>query len=361
MLVTTWRRCAVILVFNAALGLIVQLAAPEQPRLSDRAEYDYNSTAPLSDYCPNTIYCYRVLVPMVLGQIPIDAERRWRGVQWLAHTATGTVTALVVSPFASPLIASTLLQTSYAFSFTAYDPYTPDPIVFLIASLILWCWVSDRAGTVTSLAIVGVFAKETVAIIAACAAASGLLARDRRRQWRWLVPVILSGAVLFGFHWYMDTYAGWGIDRNPAASFTSGSWLAIWWKNNPSHLGKALMIFLPFGYAWLFAAAGYRHAPLAIRQFALGSIIPIAALAYVQTPERALANAFFVIVPLATAFLSRASTAAGWAAAVTNALVTAKFGLSTQWLPSTSILLIPASLSAVWAFVSYRDRLRISS
>ena len=350
-----------ILVVNAVLSLVVHVAAPGQPRLSDRAEYDYNSTAAFADNCPNTIYCYRVLVPMLLGQVPLDPELRWRALQWLAHTATGTITAVVVSPFASPLIAATLLQTSYAFSFTAYDPFTPDPIVFLIASLVLLCWVSDRAGTATLLAVVGVFAKETVAVIAACTAASGLLARNREQQWRWLGPVSVAGGVLFAFHWYMDTYAGWGIARNPAASFASGSWLAIWWRNNPSHLGKALMIFLPFGYAWLFAAAGYRHAPLAIRQLALGAIFPIAALAYVQTPERALANAFFVIVPLAAGFLSRASTAAGWTAAITNALVTAKFGLSTEWLPSTSILLIPATLSAGWVFVSYRDRLRISS
>jgi hypothetical protein len=359
--VTTWRRGAAIFAFNAALSLLVQLGAPEQPLLSDRAEYDYNSDTPLADNCPNTIYCYRVLVPMALATIPLDGERRWRGLQWLAHTATGTLTALVVSPFASPFIASTLLQTSYAFSFTAYDPYTPDPIVFLVASLFLYFWMCDRVSTPIGLAIAGVFAKETVAVIAACAAVSGLLARDRRQPWRWFVPVLAAAVVLFGFHWYMDTYAGWGIARNPAASFSGGSWLAIWWKNNPSHIRKALMLFLPFAYAWLFAAAGYRHAPLALRQLALGSIAPIAALAYVQTPERALANAFFTIVPLASVFLSRVPPAAAWAAAIANALVTARFGLSTSWLPSTSILLIPASLAAVWAFVSYRQRLRISS
>lgn len=353
----TWRLGAAILFFNAALALLVQAAAPDQPRLTDRAEYEDSGRQPFAENCPNTIYCYRILVPMVLEQVPLDGEQRWRAMQWLAHAATGTVTALVASPFASPFITSILLQTSYAFSFTAYDPYTPDPVVFLIASLILWGWLTDRVIVVTALAAIGVFAKETVAVLAACTAIAGLLDHNRPQRWRWLAPVAIAGVVLFGFHWYMDTYRGWGIERNPAASFASGSWLAIWFKNNPSHLRKALMVFLPFAFGWVYAVAGFRHAPRAMRQLAIGAIVPIAALVFVQTPERALANAFFVVVPLAAAFLAHIPAAAAWSAAITTALVTARFGLSSDLLPSTSILLIPATAAAIWAGSHNRDKL----
>jgi hypothetical protein len=98
-----------------------------------------------------------------------------------------------------------------------------------------------------------------------------------------------------------------------------------------------------------------------MRQLALGTILPIAALIYVQTPERALANAFYVIVPLATIFLAGVSPAAAWSAAVTNALVTARIGLSTDWLPPTPILLVPAALCAAWAMASSRRSHRVSS
>ena len=183
--------------------------------------------------------------------------------------------------------------------------------------------------------------------------AAMVVARDRPAWWRWLVPVTLAGLTLLGFHWYMDTYAGWGISRNAASNFSSGSWLAIWWKNNPSIAHKALMIFAPFGFAWLFAAIGYRHAGTAIRQLALGAALPILLLVYVQTPERALGNAFFVIIPLATAFLGQVPTLAAWAAAITSGLVTARMGLSTELLPSSSILLVPATMAAAWAVAAY--------
>jgi len=295
---------------------------------------------------------------MVLERVPIDPELRWRGLQLLAHTATGTLVAMASLP-ASPFIASLLLQSSYAFTFTAYDPYTPDPVIFLIAALVLHLWIADRSFIVALMAVVFVFAKETVGpIVAAPAIAAMVVARDRRAWWRWLVPVTLAGLTLLVFHWYMDTYAGWGISRNAASDFSGGSWLAIWWKNNPSIARKALMIFAPFGFGWLFAAIGYRHAGTAIRQLTIGAALPILMLVYVQTPERALGNAFFVIIPLAAAFLGQVPTLPAWAAALTSALVTARMGLSTELLPSSAILLVPATLASAWAVAAYSRKTR---
>ena len=347
------------LFFNGALCLLVLVAAPPQPRLSDRAEYEYAGRNGLAPNCPYSIYCYRILVPVLLERMPGASEQRWRALQWLAHTATGTIMSMAIAPVGSPWLAAVVLQSSYGFAFTAYDPYTADPVVFLIAALVFYLWLVDRPLAAAAITAIGVFAKETVALVATAPAIAVMLS-DRPTRWRWTAGAVTACAVLLSFHWYMDTYAGWGISRNPAANFSAGSWLALWWRNNPSIIRKALMLFSPFGWAWLFALLGYRDAMPAIRQLALGAVLPIGILVYVQTPERALANAFFVVVPLATVFLSRISPAAGWAAAVTNGLVTARVGLSTEWLPSTSILLIPASFCAVWAVVSSRRGLRIS-
>jgi hypothetical protein len=352
---------AAILLFNAALSLLVQSAAPAQPKLSDRDDYEYTGAHGLEPACPKTIYCYRVLVPVALQSIPADPERRWRIYAWSSHALTSTIIALTVSPVGSPWIASILTQTSYALTFTAYDPYTPDPTVFLIAALMLFCWMRDRAAPVVLIAAAGVFAKETVALLATASAIAVVIAIDRPRRWRWLVPCAAAWLLLLGFHWYMDTYRGWSITRNPAASFATGSWLAIWWRTNPSLIHKALIVFSAFGFGWVFAVAGYRRAPLSIRRLALGTILPIAALTYVQTPERALANAFYVVVPLATIFLASVSPAAAWAATIANALVTARIGLSTAWLPATTILMIPALLCAVWVLAESGRRHRISS
>ena len=355
MLTRTW---IVILTFNFVLAAGIQALAPAQPKMSDRNDYEYNGHSPLTAFCPNSIYCYRILVPMVLERIHVDPEMRWRMFQLLAHTATGSIVAMATAPIGSPLIASVLLQASYAFSFTAYDPYTPDPLVFLVAALLLYLWILDRALTIAAMAAVGVFAKETVALIASAPAIAVVLGSERPSRWRWIFPAVLAWSVLLGFHWYMDTYAGWGISRNAASNFSTGSWLAIWWKNNPSLAHKALMIFAPFGFAWAYAAVGFRHASNPVRQLAIGAALPMLALIYVQTPERALGNAFFVIIPMAAAFLAQVPSAAAWAAAITNALVTARIGLTSESLPSSSILMVPATAATAWAFWAYTRQTR---
>lgn len=99
----TW---VAILLVNAALAALIQAAAPAAPKRTDRNDYDYNSTQPLTAFCPNTIYCYRILVPMLLELAPVDQERRWRVLQWLAHTATGSIVAVASMPAGSPWIAT---------------------------------------------------------------------------------------------------------------------------------------------------------------------------------------------------------------------------------------------------------------
>ena len=343
------------LVFNAVVSAAIAAAAPGEARLTDRNDYDYNGRQWLTAYCPNSIFCYRILVPVLLEFVPIDAEPRWRAYQWLAHTATGTVTAMAIAPVASPLLTTVLVQSSYAFAYTAYDPYTADPFVFLIAALMLYLWQLDRILAMTMMAGVGVFAKETVALIAS-APAIGVMLSNRAPKWRWWIPAAAAWLVVLSFHWWMDTYAGWSIKANPSSNFLTGSWLVLWWRGNPSIVSKAMLLFAPFGFAWLFAVMGYRHATPALRQLALGAVLPIAALVYVQTPERALGNAFFVIVPLASIFLSKLPAPVAWAAAVTNGLITMRLGLSTNLLPSSSVLLVPAAAAAAWAIASSRRK-----
>lgn len=350
-------RWLLVLLFNAVLTAVIAGAAPREPLMSDRNDYEHNSRRWLTALCPNSIFCYRFLVPVLLEFVPMESEPRWRAYQWLAHTATGTVVAMAVSPIASPLMTSVLLQSSYGFTYTAYDPFSADPFVFLVAALTLYLWLVDRVLAMTLMASVGVFAKETVALIASVPAIAVMLS-DRTQRWRWFVPAVLAWSVLLYFHWYMDSYAGWSVRSNASANFSTGSWFAVWWRGNPSLISKALLLFAPFGFGWLFAVPGYRSATPALRALALGAVLPIAGLAYVQTPERALGNAFFVIVPLASIYLSRVPPAAAWTAAITNGLVTAKIGLSTTLLPSSSILFIPASLAAAWTFWAYSRQSR---
>lgn len=340
-----------LILLNVTLALLVHLAAPQAPRHSDRQAYEWVGQHAFEPNCGWSIYCYRVAVPFLLEQIPLDAERRWRWHQAAAAAAAGSLTTLATWRFAggtnAAIMAAVLVQGSYGFSFTAYDPYTADPLVFVVAAAIAWCWLADKWRLALALGLAGIFVKETVALVSAsCLLAA--LARDRATWRAWVVSSAIVGLALLTFRGVMDTYFGWGVSANPAAQFASGSWLAIWWANNPFLIRKLYLLFAPFGFGWLFAVLAWCHVTPAWRQLALGSVLPILALCYVQTPERALANAFFIVVPLAAVFLSRAPFSIALAAAIANALVTAKIGSSTTWLPPSGYLMIPAFALTGW-------------
>ena len=346
------RLALLLLLFNAALAGLIQAGAPDEPARSDRAHYDFNTDHPFSAECNNSLYCFRVLDPWLLGLIPAESEARWRGQQWLGHTVAGTLTGLFAAAFASPWMVAVMVQTSYGLTFAAYDPYTPDPLIFVLAALVLRFWMTDRAYLVTLVGVIGIFAKETVALLVSAPALAVMYDRTAWRRWQWLVPPATAWITLGVFHWTMGRYLGWSISKNPAASFSTGSWLAIWWKANPLSM-KALMVFAPYGFGWIFAALGFKHAPASVRSLAIGFILPLAALVFVQTPERALGNAFFVVVPLAAAWLAQIPATVAWFAVITNALLTTRVGLSTEALPSTTKLLLPATIAAVIALVAY--------
>lgn len=349
---------AAVFMLNLGLALLAGAGAPDEPRLTDRSEYEYAGQHLFAPDCPRSIYCYRLLVPALLEQVPLEPRLRWRVYQVTANAAAGTLlavaTASLTMPPGAPALASVIAQMSYGFTFTAYDPYTADPLVFVASALLALCWIRNWPVAALVVGVIGVFAKETVALVAAAAALAALLDRQRPHRAQWIAQGAIAFAVLLGFHWVMDTFYGWSMARNPAARFTAGSWLAIWWRNNPLPLRKALLLFAPFGFAWLFAAAGWRGADRRLRLLAIGAVLPMLALVYVQTPERALGNAFFVVAPLAATLLARAPIPAVCAVAA-NGLFTAKMGLSSPWLPSSALLLPLAALASAAALRAVRQ------
>ncbi len=349
-----------ILTLNLALAVLMHLLAPAEPIRSDRLAYDASAQAPFAPGCTNTIYCYRPLAPVLVHALPLDPDLGWRVYQVTAVAVAGTILASLTT---APVVASVMVQTSYGFTFTAYDPYAADPLVFAIAALMAWCWTRDRVMPAIALAAIGVFAKETVALIAGALALAALwsafVAGGRPdRAWKpWLLPAVVSGTLLAAFHAIGRLWLGWEIGSNAAAQLSQGSWIGLWLRNNPSHVLKLYMLFSVFGFAWIFALLGWRRAAPAWRALALGTIGPMLMLMVVQTPERALGNLFFLVIPFATLAVTPAP-AAGMAAVILNGLVTAKAGTSSVWLPSARWTLIPAAIAAVCLIVIARKHRR---
>ena len=106
------------------------------------------------------------------------------------------------------------------------------------------------------------------------------------------------------------------------------------------------MLFATFGFAWVFAALGWRMAPPRWRVLAPALVMPMLILIVIQTPDRAFGNVCFVVAPLAALYASR-TPMLGSAAIALNALITAKAGTSSAWLPSARWTLLPAAIAAV--------------
>jgi hypothetical protein len=296
----------------------------------------------------------------------------WRALATVANTINGILLGVLVvaagAGLSAALIAAVIFQTSFGATFSAFDPFTPDALVMCIGAALALCWWFDRPIVALAIGIVGVFVKETVALFVSIAALAACLdlqfaARKRwltaadRNRWllvasrkRWLTVALVVWLALLGFHAIMDLSAGWSEAGSGSADLLHGAWLARWLSDaTQTPLTRALYLFIPFGFAWLYAVLGARHAPLRLRLLGLASLLLVPLLIYVQTPERALATASFIVVPLAALYLGRLPLALGLTAAITNGLLTARVGLSTSVLPPLSYLLILAGIVAAVA------------
>jgi hypothetical protein len=234
--------------------------------------------------------------------------------------------------------------------------------VYCVAALLALLWWFDRPWLAMGVAVVGVFAKETIALVISAAALAACVQPRERRRRAWLTAALISWLAILGFHAVMDASAGWSERGSGSADLLGGAWLGRWIADTTlTWPARLLYLFIPFGFAWLYAALGSRDAPRRLQSLAFGSLLTIPLLVYVQTPERALATASFVIVPLAATYLSGVAPMLALSAAITNGLLTTRVGLTTAWLPPLPYLFILAGSVAAVAIVMGALRSRDSS
>lgn len=377
-----WRVWPAILLLNAALALGAAVLAPGEANVghtTDRAGYEYVAAHPLAAACPHSIYCYRVLVPVALDALPVTPVWRWRGFAVIANALTGLTIAAVASravskgsrPAVAAVVASIVFQTSFGATFGIFDPFTPDAAVYLCAAALALMWLRDRPRAALVLACVGVWAKEAVALVAAMLALAALIPSGRSaRRVEWLVAAALPALLIVAFHVAANRWLGWSEAESGSADLAHGAWIARWLADTTlTPASRAFYLFIPFGVAWVYAALGYvgSSTDRRLKAMAIGTVILIPVLVYVQTPERALANAFFAVAPLAASYLARAPWPLAVAAAASNGLLTARVGLATDALPPVPYgLVLAASVGAVtvvWTLTASRraSRSRIGS
>lgn len=354
---------AVAVVVVVALAGVAALS-PEPDRVTDRGAYEATAAMGIVPDCQD-LHCFRVLVPWMLGPLPVDSSVKWKGYAVAANAAAAAgVVTLVVAwglSWRAAMMAGALTAFGFGSLYTLHDPFTADPLMYALAPWVLWLMLKERVAMGTAIGVIGVLAKEFVAAAMFISAAAAALAGRRDLAWR-----ILAGANLAVIAWLalqltLILRFNYGYDDNPSTHLLSGGYLAAW-LNQMSLRSAAFAVVGEFGALWLLAPAGVWLAPAALRRMLL-VCAPVAALfAYVQQPDRALWNFHFIVTPLAALVLARAPGVIAWATIVLFVMANLRLGAQLPWVPSAAW---PLALSLVMALVSiaavWQDAKRVSA
>ena len=201
-----------------------------------------------------------------------------------------------------------------------YHPYTADSLMFLLCPLITLMLVRGRLAWAGALATIGIFGKEVAAAPLFIAAIAHGIERQWRLAGRTLAVALGVTAIWIALQLTLMSFFQYGYGPNPAVDLFAGGYLRYWLE----HAGlrnATVALFVEYGAIYFLAAYGLMLAPARLRGFAIGAIPPAIALSYVQIPDRALWNFYYLWVPRAAIVLTALPMFAGW-------LFTLMFGLA---------------------------------
>ena len=300
-------RCAVLLGAIAAIS-------PAPDRVTDRDVYEATATHGVVPDCGD-LQCFRVLVPWILGPLPGASTLKWKAYAVVCNAATAVAVFAWCLTLGLSRRAAWMGSVASAFGFgslyTLHDPYTSDPLMYVLGPFIANEALVGRIGVAAAAAAVGVLAKEFAAaplyIVSAYHAVE--------RQWASALRALAGANVAF-FTWLLLTLTlmlrvqllvlGKRIDRSRPRRESGGMALAT--EHAWRHLGHVRRV------RRAVAADAGRLLPRAAPAAAAGrGLAAVAALfAYVQQPDRALWNFHFLAAPLAATVLDGApATLAG--------------------------------------------------
>lgn len=338
------------------LGLVAAVAPPPIP--SDRDFIEHIGRHPIDPGC-HVLNCFRIVVPWVMVRLPGDALMRWR-LYAVATNAAAAVAAgqlglmLGVSPRAASYTIALSAFGSGSLA-TIYHPYTADPLMYLLAPIILMQLLMDRIRTAAVIGACGIFAKEFAAAPLWIVMLYNWLEHRRAAVVRTLAAaslvtltwIAIQEFLILGFQY---TYAG-----NPSTRLLSGGYVRVWFAEIGAKAALAAL-FSSYGALYLLMPVGVVRCGRRLRQLAVASIPGIVAFAYVETPERALWNFYFLAIPLAAVVLIELPTAAAWIFVVGYGGANLKLGAQLPFAPPARFpLVVSLMLAAAALFYAWRN------
>lgn len=349
------QRWYTLLAVGAALAAIA-MASPLPRFWTDKDVYVALSDRYVLPGCDD-FHCFRVLVPWVLSLVPGSTDYlTWRVYAVICQTlAAGAMYRWVRRCGAGPQAASQVMWLTALGSgslYTLFDPFTSDPLMHLLAPVLMIMVAHGRAGSATTASAFGVFAKEFAAVPLV------IFAGWRALQRRWseaLVLVVATAAVVaVWLAWQLTARSLWGYSTGPtrSADLLHGGFLLFWVQN----IGPQLVVVATagaLGALWLLWPAGAWWAPPDVRRLTVAALPALLLWNYVQQPDRALWNFAFVIMPAVAVVLERVPAWAGWTLIGVQALVNLRIGAQLEWVPPVRVTLplvmVMASVLLVWA------------
>lgn len=350
------RRWAAAAALAAVLVGISAAASPQ--RLPDSYYYERIAAQTIVPGCAE-IHCFRPLVPWTLGLLPPTVVK-WKVYAALCNAgaalAVFDLCLLLGMTARAALLAGSVSAFGFGSLYTLFEPFTGDPLMFLLGPLVTRWALQDRMTLAGGAATIGVFAKEFVVapivIVAIAAVRAGRRALALRAVW----AAFAAFGVWLGLQFFFMYGLGYTYGDNHSPKIFEGGYV-VYWLRHESLAASAAAMFVEFGALYLLIPFGFVRAPRELRDLAVAAI-PIALIfGYVQQPDRALWNFHYLASPLAALVLEPLPNILVGSFVLLFALANLRIGAQVSGIPEARYALALTVVLAVVALVADRRRL----
>jgi hypothetical protein len=337
-------------VFAALLGIVAALA-PAPWYETDRGTYVAIGQRWVVADCSD-LHCYRVLVAWILEHAPGPSVFKWKTYAVLANAGAAVALGSLCTAFGlsdrAATYASWLAALGFGSLYTMFDPYTSDPLMFLLGPILMALLVRGRLALAGVIASIGAFGKEFAIAPLWIFTIYSAIGREWQRFARVLFAAMTATLIWVVFHLWMTLKYNYSYGGSASADVFGGGYIRLW-ASYMSPRVAASVLFAEFGALFLLIPAGLWWATAQMRRLTAAALPALVALAYVQQPDRALWNFHFLAIPLAVLVLEALPQILAWVFIAAYAVANLRFGAQLAFVPSARF---PAAVSVALALAA---------
>lgn len=258
---------------------------------------------------------YRILVPAIVGWLPMTVDHAFRLVQYVSCFAGALFTYGIVRRLGiasrSARLAVPMYLLTWPTLWNLYQYRLVDATACAFVAAALWLMLRGCPKTAMLVAGVGILAKEGVGLMIPLAAWVALSQGRSRRE-----LLLLGGAILLAMVPHLivrGLVSGAGLfafDGEPGAGLTGTlTYLKIWPQIQLREVGlwrSIAFIFIPFSVLWMLAPLGWARMDPRLRRVLAAWMVLTMPLVLLGSPERMVEVQAPALIPLAVQALAGA-------------------------------------------------------